>query len=104
VTFLRSEKPADFGESNRLREFSTTGKRRGLPAIMSADDPIASAFLAGAVRALRRRAERQRAIAKGWTVHGARGAIVVAGEGRVADRIAGELEAAADELEQGGAL
>ncbi len=69
---------------------------------LSANDPIASAFLAGAVRALRRRADRQRAIAKGWTVHGERGAIVVAGEGRVADRIAAALEAAADEIENGG--
>jgi hypothetical protein len=67
-------------------------------------DAIEAAIVAGAIAALRRRADRQRAIAKGWTAHGERGAIVVAGEGRVADRIAAALEAAADELEQVGAL
>jgi hypothetical protein len=67
-------------------------------------DAIEVAIVAGAIAALRRRADRQRAIAKSWTVHGERGAIVVAGEGRVADRIAAALEAAAQELEQVGAL
>jgi hypothetical protein len=69
---------------------------------MSASDPIEKAVVAGAVAALRRRAERQRAIAKGWTVHCERGTVVVSGEGRIAERIAAALEAAADEIENGG--
>jgi hypothetical protein len=64
-------------------------------------DAIEEAIVAGAIAALRRRADRQRAIAKGWTVHGERGTIVVAGEGRVAGQIAAALEAAADEIERG---
>ena len=67
-------------------------------------DEIEAAIVAGAIAALRRRADRQRAIAKGWTVHGERGTVVVSGEGRIAERIAAALEAAADELEQVGAL
>jgi hypothetical protein len=33
VTFLKSEKPADVGASNRLRELRTLGKRRTLATI-----------------------------------------------------------------------
>jgi hypothetical protein len=64
-------------------------------------DAVEDAIRAGAVGALRRRADRQRAIAESWTVVGERGTIVVSGEGRVAERIAAALEAAADELERG---
>jgi hypothetical protein len=66
---------------------------------MSANDPIASAFLAGAVRALRRRAERQRKRAADWTASDANGVRIVAGEGRIAERIAEALEQAAEEIE-----
>jgi hypothetical protein len=65
------------------------------------DEAVEDAIRAGAVRALRRRADRQRAIAKSWTAQGERGTVVVSGEGRVADRIAAALEAAADEIERG---
>ncbi len=70
---------------------------------MADADLIGCAFLAGAITALRRRADRQRAIAKGWTVDGERGTVVVSGEGSIAERIAAALDQAADELEQGGA-
>jgi hypothetical protein len=56
---------------------------------------------AGAIAALRRRAQRQRKIAEAWTAHGERGTVVVSGEGRIAERIAAALEAAADEIERG---
>lgn len=65
-------------------------------------DAVEEAIVAGAIATLRRRAERQRAIAKGWTVHGERGTVVVSGEGRIAERIAAALEAAADEIEKRG--
>jgi hypothetical protein len=64
-------------------------------------DAIEEAIVAGAIAALRRQADRQRAIAKSWTLHGERGTVVVSGEGRIAERIAGALEAAADEIERG---
>jgi hypothetical protein len=64
-------------------------------------DDIEADIHAGAIAALRRRAQRQRAIAESWTVRGERGTIVISGEGRVAERIAGALEAAADEIERG---
>jgi hypothetical protein len=62
-------------------------------------DFIESAFLAGAVTALRRRAERQRKIAEAWTVYGERGVRVMSGEAEIALRIAASLDQAADELE-----
>jgi hypothetical protein len=74
-----------------------TGRR----AVADAD-PIEAAIALGAARAIRRRAARQRKIAKIWTAHGEHGAVVVTGEGRIAERIAAALEAAADELEGGG--
>jgi hypothetical protein len=67
-------------------------------------DPFETAMLAGAVAALRRRAQRQRAIAESWTVSGERGVIVRSGEAEIALRIAAALEAAADELDAGGPL
>jgi hypothetical protein len=63
-------------------------------------DDFEPAIRAGAVRALRRRADRQRVIAKSWTAPGERGTVVVSGEGRVAERIAAALEAAATEIER----
>jgi hypothetical protein len=63
-------------------------------------DAVEEAIVAGAIAALRRRADRQRAIAKSWTVHDERGSIVVAGEGRVAERIAEALGQAAEEIEK----
>jgi phosphoglycerate dehydrogenase-like enzyme len=65
-------------------------------------DAVEEAIVAGAIAALRRRADRQQAIAKSWTVHGERGTVVVSGEGRIAERIAAALEAAAEEIENGG--
>jgi hypothetical protein len=65
-------------------------------------DAVEDAIRAGAVRALRRRADRQRAIAKSWTVHGERNAVIRQGEAAVALRIAQALSECADELEQGG--
>jgi hypothetical protein len=64
-------------------------------------DAIEAAIAAGAVVALRRRAQRQRTIAESWTAHGAREAIIRCGEAATALRIAQELDAAARELEAG---
>jgi hypothetical protein len=55
---------------------------------MSEVDPIESAFLAGAVTALRRRAQRQDAIAKDGTTIGERNAVILQGEAAVAQRLA----------------
>jgi hypothetical protein len=66
-------------------------------------DPFEDAVCAGAVRALRRRAARQAAIAESWTARGARGAIIRQGEAAIALRIALALEETAAEIEQGGA-
>jgi hypothetical protein len=65
---------------------------------MSEIDAIESAIAAGAVAALRRRAERQRKLAEAWTVEGERGVRIMAGEGRIAERIAHALDEAADEI------
>jgi hypothetical protein len=62
-------------------------------------DEIEEVILAAAVRTLRRRAARQRAIAKSWTVRGARGVIVRTGEAAVAMRISEALDQAADVIE-----
>jgi hypothetical protein len=67
------------------------------------DDNVEKDVIAGAVAALRRRAARQRERAANWTVRNERGAIVRSGEAAVALRIAEALEAAATDLEQGGA-
>ena len=61
-------------------------------------DEIEEAVVAGAVRALRRRAARQRQRAADGTVQGARRAIVRTGEAAIALRIAEAFEAAAVEL------
>ncbi len=65
-------------------------------------DNLEEEFRAGAIVALRRRAARQREIAKSWTAHGERGAIILQGEARVALRIAEALDQAADDLEAEG--
>jgi hypothetical protein len=62
-------------------------------------DPFEDAVCAGAVAALRRRAQRQRAISESWTARGARGVTVRTGEGTVALRIADALDQAADAIE-----
>jgi hypothetical protein len=67
-------------------------------------DDLEVAIQAGAISALRKRAERQRQRAKDWTVTGANGVRIVAGEGRIAERIAEALEATAAELERERAL
>jgi hypothetical protein len=64
-------------------------------------DALEADMVAGAVAALRRRAARQRARAADWTVTGERGVVIVAGEGRIAERLAVELDAVADELARG---
>jgi hypothetical protein len=64
-------------------------------------DAIEEAIVAGAIAAMKRRAQRQRKIAEAWTAHGERGTVVVSGEGRIAERIAAALEGAADEIERG---
>ena len=62
-------------------------------------DDLEEEFRAGAVVALRRRAARQRQRAADWTVTGANGIHIVAGEGRIAERIAEALDPTADDLE-----
>jgi hypothetical protein len=64
-------------------------------------DPLESAFLAGAITALRRRAARQARIAADGTMDGPRNAIIRQGESAVALRIAQALNELADELERG---
>jgi hypothetical protein len=66
-------------------------------------DPIESAFLAGAIAALRRCAARQAQIAADGTTSGSRNAVIRQGESAVALRVAQALNDLADELEQGGA-
>ena len=66
-------------------------------------DEIEAAIRAGAATALRRRAARQRQRAADWTVTSANGVRIVAGEGRIAERIAEALEQAANELDREGA-
>ena len=70
---------------------------------MAEADPIESAFLAGAVTALRRRAARQARIAEDGTTSGERNAVIRQGESAVALRLALALNELADELEQDGA-
>ena len=70
---------------------------------MAEADPIESAFLAGAVTALRRRAARQARIAALGTTRGERGAIIRQGEAAIADLLEAALTEIADDLEQGGA-
>jgi hypothetical protein len=67
-------------------------------------DPIESAFLAGAITAVRRRAARQARIAADGTTNGSRNAVIRQGETAVALRVAQVLNDLADELDQGGAL
>jgi hypothetical protein len=64
-------------------------------------DDLEEEFRAGAEVALLRRAARQRQRAADWTVTGANGIRIVAGEGRIAERIAEALDQAADDLEVG---
>ena len=59
-------------------------------------------FRVGSILALRRRAARQRQRAADWTVIGENGVRIVAGEGRIAERIAAALDQAADEIEREG--
>jgi hypothetical protein len=66
-------------------------------------DEIEAAIRAGAATALRRQAARQRKLAADWTVTDANGIRIVAGEGRIAERLAEALEQAANELEREGA-
>ena len=63
------------------------------------DDEIETAMLRGVVIALRRRSDRQRKRAADWTIVGPNGVRILAGEGRVAERIAAALDQAADEFE-----
>jgi hypothetical protein len=67
-------------------------------------DQLETDIRAGAIAALRRRAERQRKRAEDWTVVGEKGQRIMAGEGAVALRIAVALDQAADELEAEGRL
>jgi hypothetical protein len=66
---------------------------------MSERDPFEDAVRLGAIAALRRRAQRQRALSESWTARGERGVIVRAGEGAIALRIADALDEAAHEIE-----
>ena len=50
-------------------------------------DPFEAAMLAGAVRALRRRSERQLKIAECWTVSGPHGVLIKSGEAIIAERL-----------------
>lgn len=63
-------------------------------------DDIEAAMMRGAITALRRRADRQRKLAADWTVTGERGVRIVAGEGRIAERLAAALDQTADEFER----
>jgi hypothetical protein len=58
-----------------------------------------SDVVAGAIAALRRRAARQRQIARDGTALGERGVVVRKGEAAIAERLAGVLSQLADEFE-----
>jgi hypothetical protein len=62
-------------------------------------DELERDIITGAVAALRRRAARQRKRAADWTTTTDTGVRIVAGEGRIAERIADALDAAALEIE-----
>jgi hypothetical protein len=62
-------------------------------------DSLESAFLAGAVAALRRRADRQGKLAKEGTTIGERGVVFRTGEGALADRLSVVLSQLAAEFE-----
>jgi hypothetical protein len=66
-------------------------------------DPLETAFRAGAVAALRRRASRQAQLAANGTIVGESGVIFRTGEGVLADRLAAAFSQLADELERGSA-
>jgi hypothetical protein len=61
-------------------------------------DDLDAAIKAGAVSALRRRADRQARLASAGTSHGDRGAIVRTGEATIAIRLAAALNQLADDL------
>jgi hypothetical protein len=66
---------------------------------------LESAIAAGAARALRNRAERQRERAMAWTVtttdNRGQPVLIASGEGEIAARLADEFEALAQALERG---
>ena len=66
---------------------------------MAEADPIESAFRAGAVAALRRRAARQAKIAADGTTNGKRGAIIRSGEAVLAVGLASVFSELAAEIE-----
>ena len=67
---------------------------------MAEADPIESAFLAGAVTALWRRAHRQAKIAETGTTRGPRGVIIRTGEAVLAARLAAAFSRLADDFEE----
>jgi hypothetical protein len=69
------------------------------PQSQARNDVYAEAIRDGAVRALRRRADRQARIAQAETTTAERGAPVMSGEGRIAQRLAEAFSELADELD-----
>ncbi len=67
---------------------------------MADPDPLWTAMLQGASRALRRRAARQTRIAADGTTVSERGAIICSGEPVIARRLAAVLTQLADDLEE----
>jgi hypothetical protein len=67
---------------------------------MADPDPLRTAMLRGASRALRRRAARQMRIAADGTTVGERGAIICSGEPVIARRLAATLNQLAHEIEE----
>jgi hypothetical protein len=65
-------------------------------------DDIEAQIVAGAIAALRKRADRQVRIARAETTTAERGARVMTGEGRVALRLAEAFNELAAELDAGG--
>jgi hypothetical protein len=66
-------------------------------------DELEAAIRAGAISALRTRAERQAAIAADGTTVGERGAIIQTGEAAIAIVLASTFASLANELEREGA-
>jgi hypothetical protein len=63
-------------------------------------EPLEREFIAGAISAIRRRAERQAQTAKFGTVIGERDAVIRTGEAAVAVRLAEALGTIADDLDR----
>jgi hypothetical protein len=64
-------------------------------------DDVEAQIVAGAIAALRKRADRQKRIAQEGQIAGERGSVIRSGESSIALRLARTLREVADELDAG---